>query len=244
MKKLFKISKLAGIVLLVATIGYGLFMKLTNAYMFDLYIEYFFRAITPLNILFWLTVVTLLIGNFPSLKESARKMTVTLKRQPSLIPLVVLAVAFVYYSGNLTKMSNTTALVYGSGMGLCQFTIMLFSVLALVCMLNAFPKRKKPNYPMIGLMFGMLAVNIYAAFHYRTKIANAVTREVSPIVISGDTNGFILEAYNMLMVYIILVGVAAALVVLMPLYSKLLKKINTSVEIEYSGDMAQIEIED
>lgn len=244
MKKLLKISKLAGTILLVVTIAYGLFMKLTNAYMFDLYIEYFFRAITPLNILFWLTVVTLIIGNLPSIKESGRKTIVTLKRQPSMIPLVVLAVAFVYYSVNLTKMSNTTALVYGNGMGLCQFVIMLFSVLALVCMLNAFPKRKKPNYPMVGVMFVMLAANTYAAIHYRAKIWNAVTREVSPITVSETTNPFILEAYNMLLVYIILVGVAAALVVLMPLYSKLLKKINTSVDIEYSGEMAQIEIED
>lgn len=242
MKKLFKISRLAGTVLLVVTIVYGLFMKLTNAYMFDLYIQYFFRAITPLNILFWLTVAALVLGNLPSIGESLRKMMVTLKRQPSLIPLFVLAVAFVYYSFNLTKMSNTTALVYGSGMGLCQFVIMLFTVLALVCMLNAFPKRKKPNIPMIVLMFGMLAVNIYAAFHYRTRIFNAVTREVSPIDV-GD-NEFVLAAYNMLMVYIILVAVAAALVVLMPMYSKLLKRINTSVEIEYSGDMEQIEIEE
>lgn len=244
MKKLFKISRLAGIVLLVATVGYGLFMKLTNAYMFKLYIQYFFRAITPLNILFWLTVAALIIGNLPAIKESSRKTVVTLKRQPNLIPLFVLAIAFVYYSFNLTKMSNTTALVYGSGMGLCQFVIMLFTVLALVCMLNAFPRRKKPNYAMLGLMFGMLAVNVYAAIHYRGRILNAVTREVSPIKVSADTNAFILQAYNMLMVYIVLLAVVAALVVLMPLYSKLLKKINTSVEIEYSGEMAQIEIED
>lgn len=240
MQKAQKISKLVGTVLLVVTVVFALFMKLTNAKMFDLYIEYFFRAITPLNILFWLTVIALAFGNLASILESLRKIVVSLKRQPSIIPMVMLAIAFVYYSLNLTKMSNTTALVYGAGMGLCQFVIMLFTVLALVCMLNAFPKRKKANIPMVALMFGMLAINIYCAFHYRGRVFYAVTREVSPI----DTvrNPFIVEAYDMLMVYIILVGITAALVALMPLYSKLLKKINTSVDIEYSDEMGEIEI--
>lgn len=240
MKKVQKILKLAGPVLLLVTIAYSLFMRLTNASRFDLYIEYFFRAITPLNILFWLTVAALVLGNLAAVSESARKTVVSLKRQPSIIPLVMLAIAFVYYSLNLTRMSNTTALVYGAGMGLSQFVIMLFTTLALVCMLNAFPKRKKANMPMVALMFGMLAVNIYCAIHYRSCVFSAVTRQISPI----DTvrNPFIVEAYDMLMVYIVLVVITIALVLLMPLYSKLLKKINTSVNIEYSGEMGEIEI--
>lgn len=240
MKKGQKIFKLAGPVLLLATIAYSLFMRLTNASRFDLYIEYFFRAITPLNVLFWLTVVALVIGSLAAVLESLRKIMVSLKRQPSIIPMAMLAIAFVYYSLNLTKMSNTTALVYGAGMGLSQFVIMLFSVLALVCMLNAFPKRKKANIPMVALMFGMLGVNIFCAIHYRNCVFNAVTRAVSPI--DTTRNPFIVEAYDMLMVYIILVVITVALVVLMPLYSKLLKKINTSVKIEYSGEMGEIEI--
>lgn len=240
MKKVQKISKLVGIVALLITIAYGLFLKLTNSATFDLYMQYFFRAITPLNVLFWVTVIALIVGNLDSLRESLRKMIVALKRQPSIIPLVVLAVAFVYYSMNLTKMSNTTALVYGAGMGLCQFVIMLFSVLALVCMLNAFPKRKKPNYPMVALLLAMLGVNVYAALHYRDRIYNAVTRGESPI--DTSRNIFVLEAHEMLMVYIVMICIVAALVLLMPVYAKLLRKINTSVEIEYSGDMEQIEI--
>lgn len=240
MKKVQKISKIVGLVLLAVTVIYSAFMKFTSPAYFQLYLDYFFLAITPLNILVVLTAVALIIGNLDSIKEALRKLVVSLKRKPSLIPMVTMVVAFVYYSLNLTKMSNTTAQVYGTGMGLCQFVIMLFSVLALVCMLNAFPKRQKPNYPMIGLMFGMMAVNIYCAIHYRGRVLHAVTREVSPI--SYVDNPFVKEAYDMLMVYIILVGVTAALVALMPLYSKLLKKINTSVEIEYSDDMGEIEI--
>jgi hypothetical protein len=42
----------------------------------------------------------------------------------------------------------------------------------------------------------------------------------------------------------VLIIVSAALVLLMPVYSKLLRMINTSVVIEDNGDMAQIDIQD
>ena len=240
MKKLQKISKLLGLVLLLVTVVFSLYTKLTNGPLFDAYIEYFFRVITPLNVLVVLTLVTLIFGNWSSAKETFRKSIVTLKRQPHLIPMVILAVSFVYYSFNLTKVSNTTALVYGKGMGLCQFVIMLFSVLSLVCMLNSFPKRKKPNYPMIGVMFLMLGINIYAASHYRSCIFDAVTRTESPIDITRSP--YVAEAYSLLQGYIVLVVIAIALVCLMPIYSRLLKKINTSVNIEFSDNMGEIEI--
>ena len=46
----------------------------------------------------------------------------------------------------------------------------------------------------------------------------------------------------MLSLHMILMFVTAALVALLPVYRKLLKKINTSVAVEYSDDMAEIEI--
>ena len=78
-----------------------------------------------------------------AVKEFFRKQIVTLKRNPQNIPMAMLLISFVYYSLNLTNMSNTTAKIQGVGMGLCQFCIMLFSLLSIVCMLNAFPKRKE-----------------------------------------------------------------------------------------------------
>ena len=39
-------------------------------------------------------------------------------------------------------------------------------------------------------------------------------------------------------------GITAGLVVTLPFYSKWIRKIKTSVEIEDNGDMAQIEISD
>lgn len=174
-------------------------------------------------------------------KESFRKFLVALKRNPQSIPLVMLLLSFLVYSLNLTDMSDSTAKIQGAGMGLAQFCIMLFSLLSLVCMLNAFPRRKKANIPMVVLMFLMFAIIIYCDVHYMNAIYAALNRAESPIQLN-DTTAYIAYAYNMLNSHIVMMVVTAVLVVLLPVYSKLLKKINTSVAVEDNGSMAEIEI--
>ena len=181
------------------------------------------------------------VGFGARVKEAFRKFLVGLKRNPQNIPLVMLFVSFLYYSLNLTLMSNTTAKIQGTGMGLSQFCIMLFSLLSLVCLLNSFPRRKKPNIPMIVLMFVMFAIIIYCDMHYCNTILAAVTRAESPIQLN-ETTAYISKAYTMLNNHVIMMIVSAVLVALLPVYSKLLKKINTSVEVEDNGEMADIEI--
>ena len=107
-------------------------------------------------------------------------------------------------------------------------------------MLNAFPRRKKPNFLMLAVMFVMFAAVIYSDIHYSNAIMRAISRTESPI----ELTEYIANAYNMLSTYMILIVVTAVLVVLLPVYSKLLRKINTSVDVEDNGDMAQIEIEE
>lgn len=176
-----------------------------------------------------------------AVKEFFRKQIVTLKRNPQNIPMAMLLISFVYYSLNLTNMSNTTAKIQGVGMGLCQFCIMLFSLLSIVCMLNAFPSRKKPVYPMVALMFVMFGIMIYADIHFCNGIMAALTRAESPIILDVNTL-YIANAYNMLQTFVILIGITAVLVLTLPIYSKWIRKINTSVDVEDNGDMAQIEI--
>ncbi len=183
------------------------------------------------------------IGFGARVKESFRKFLVALKRNPQYIPLVMLLIAFLWYSLNLTDMSDTTAKIQGSGMGLSQFCIMLFSLLSLVCLLNAFPRRKKANLPMVILMFVMFAIIVYCDVHYMNAIVAAVNRTESPIQITASTI-YIADAYNMLNTHIIMMGITAVLVALLPVYRKLLKKINTSVTVEDNGSMADIEISD
>lgn len=188
-----------------------------------------------------LLVVFLLLRNPAATKESIRKLLVTIKRNPQFIPLVMMLITFLVYSLNLTAVSNTTAKIQGKGMGLSQFAIMLFSLLCMVCMLNAFPRRKKANVPMVVLTFVLIAVITFCDYHYQTLIFMAVSRTENRIKIT-DATRYIQEAYDMLGLHMILMIVTAALVALLPVYRKLLKKINTSIALEYSEDMAEIEI--
>ena len=174
-------------------------------------------------------------------KEMVRKFFVSLKRRPQNIPLVALLITFLVYSLNLTSISNTTAKIQGPQMGLCGFVTMLLSILSFVCFLNAFPKRQKTNVPMLVLYFVMLAIVIFADIMYNTRIISAITRADNPIVITKSTE-YIIKAQNIVIVHIVLVGVTALLTALLPVYSKLIRKINTSVTVEDNGDLDVIDI--
>ncbi len=178
-----------------------------------------------------------------NIKEFIRKKIVSLKRNPSMIPLTMLLVSFLVYSLNLTAVSNTTAKIQGPNMGLAQFTIMLLSILGMVCMLNAFHRRKKANIPMIVLLFAMIGIVVFCDMYYTNAIWAAVTRATSPIVIDTNTQ-YILQAYNLLRTHVVLMIISALLVATLPIYSKLLKKINTAVDMEDNGAMAEIELTD
>lgn len=191
----------------------------------------------------WVNIKKFYITLWARFKEFVRKSLVSLKRNPSIIPLVMLLASFVLYSFNLTDVSNTTAKIQGAGMGLAQFCIMLLSLLSIVCLLNAFPRRKKANVPMIVLMFVMFGIIFYCDIHYSNAIVAALNRAESPIVLDKSTE-YIENAYYMLGTHEILLGVTAALVALLPVYSKLLKKINTSVTVEDNGAMDEIELND
>ena len=174
-------------------------------------------------------------------KEKVRKFLVSLKKNPQIVPIVALCAAFLEYSLNLTEISNTTAKIQGQNMGLAAFVTMLFMMLSFVCMLNAFPKRQKPNTPMVILMIVLYAAIIVADVHYLTKISWALYREINPIPLTESTM-YIYDSYNTILVHIILVAVTIICVVLEPVFAKLFKKINTSIDVEGSGDIQNIDI--
>ena len=167
---------------------------------------------------------------------------VSLKRNPQNIALVGLAFAFIYYSFNLTKISDTTAKIQGPNMGLCGFVTMLFSILSFVCFLNAFPKRQKPRIAMIVIMYLMLAAIVVCDIVYRGRIIAAMGRDDFASVL--ETADYIPKALNVVTVHIVLVCIVGVLVALLPVYSRLLRKIKTSVDLEYSGNLGNIDIED
>ena len=175
------------------------------------------------------------------MNETVRKLLVSLKRKPQLIAELVLAAAFLVYSLNLSDISNTTAKIQGQGMGLCGFCTMLFSMLSFVCFLNAFPKRKKANIPMLVIMFAMFALIIFCDVSYLGKINNALTRADNPIAVT-DVTYYIGEARSVLKAHIAVLSAAIALIVTLPVYKKWIKKINTSVNVEDYGSLDAIDI--
>ena len=175
------------------------------------------------------------------LKEVWRKFLVAIKRRPQTIPLAALVIAFLFYSLNMMYISDTTARIQGPGMGLAGFAAMLFSMLSLMCFLNSFPYRKKPNIPMVVLMFAMLGVVIFADVYYMGIIYSAINNPVTPIVITPATS-YIWSAYNNLNIHIILLAVAIALTALLPVYSKWLRRLKTSIDVGDNGSMEAIDI--
>ena len=175
------------------------------------------------------------------LKEAWRKFLVSLKRRPSMIPLAVVVIAFLVYSLNLMHVSDTTSLIQGANMGLAGFVTMLFSMLSFLVFINTFPYRKKTNIPMLVILYVMIAIIILADVYYLSGIDAALTREVNPITITMQT-AYIAYAQYYLQIHIGVLVVAAVLIALLPVYTKLLRKINTSIEVEGNADMGAIDL--
>ena len=174
------------------------------------------------------------------LKESGRKFLVLLKRNPHIIPLLIFFVAYVLYTFKLTHISKTTAAINVANMGMFEFVIMLFSLLSFVCYLNAFPKRSKPNIVMIVLFVVMSVLVLLSNIGYQNCIKTGIEKHESHL--TGIFAENITSAQSMLKWHMGIMIAGFVMLALLPLYSRLLKKINTSIEIEYSEDVGEIEL--
>lgn len=179
------------------------------------------------------------------MKEFFRKRLVALKRKPQTIAFIVLIISFLIYSLNLRNISDTTAQINTKGMGLTGFATMLFSLLSFLTFLNSFPHRKNVNVPMLVLFFCMQGIILFCDFFYRGRIEARIALEI----VAGNSvaawlvkNAYIYKAYRMLNTHMGFVIATIALVALLPVYSKLLKKINTSIDVEGNEGMGDIEI--
>lgn len=177
-------------------------------------------------------------------KEFIRKFLVSLKRKPQNIALFVLLVGFVFFSLNLTSISDTTALINTDNMGQCEFAMMLFCILSFVVFLRTFPKRQKVKIPMLILTFLFLGIVVFADVVYLSRISDALTREENRIIINYETgqNLFIANAWSTLIAFLIFMAVVVVLLAALPLYSKLLRKINTSIDVEGNTNMTAVDI--
>lgn len=172
-------------------------------------------------------------------KEWFRKKIVGLKRSPQNVALLFLAVTTVYFMLALYRISMAIDKVAGqkgieTTIGICIFVTTLLSLLVLVSFLNAFPKRKKPNIFFIVLVFLMIGAMVACDIVYYVQMNDIMslpdyqsTKKEVVEIISLITTG---QTY--IIVHVVLLGISAAVFALLPLYSKLINKINTKVELE------------
>lgn len=177
-------------------------------------------------------------------KESVRKFIVNLKHRPQNIPLVMLVITFLYFALNLTHISDTTAKINGANMGLCGFAVMLLSILSLVCFGNSFPRRKPVNKPMYILMFLMFGVILWADYTYMNTAAAAVlqSQAIGKTIVTEKTIYIANVINTILPTHMLLLGISIALILLLPVYSRLIRKINTSIEVEAGQEIEEIDI--
>ena len=177
------------------------------------------------------------------IKEVLRKYMVALKRSPQTIPLITLLIAFLIYSLNLSSVANTTARINGANMGQCEFVAMLFSILAFVVFLRAFPKRKKANIIMLVILGVMLALLVCVDVVYIRRIVVATTRAENKIVVDNNSL-YINKAKSVVTTHVVFIAVTAFLLITLPFYSKAIRKIKTSIDVEGNENMAAIDISD
>ena len=180
-----------------------------------------------------------------ALKEWWRKRIVALKVKPQTIPLLVMVITTIYYMLILFTVSRAVKNNYEdtAATGICVFITTLLSLLYLVSFLNSFPKRKKPNIFFIVLVFLMIAGQLGCDIAYYLQIDNAMSKVVDTTNnINYDTA---MAAQPLMLGHIILLGLSAIVFALLPVYSKLIKKINTSIKVdsatEHMGEKIDIE---
>lgn len=178
-------------------------------------------------------------GAGAKIKEWFRKQTVALKRAPQRIPLAYLLLVSVYFLLALFTISQAVSVSAEEkttpATGICIFIVTLLSILVLVSFLNAFPKRKKPNIFFIVLTFVMIAGMIACDVVYYIQMNNCI--------MTANDDARIIAGQPYILVHIILLGVGALLFALLPVYSKLLQKINTQVVLESATENMNGEID-
>ena len=178
-----------------------------------------------------------------AVKEWFRKKVVALKVKPQIIPLVILLVTSVIFMLALHSVGvaiNASAnAAETKATGICSFITTLLSLLVLVSFLNAFPKRKKPNIFFVVLVFTMIAGMVACDVVYYVQMSNFMNAK-------PDLSARVKPAQPYMLTHLIMLGVSAVCFALLPVYSRLIKKINTSVKLESATEnmSGKIDIEE
>lgn len=178
------------------------------------------------------------------IKEWFRKKIVALKRQTNVIPLFLFLITSLIYLLSLAAFSRTAMEGFPNGdmLGFPVFVNCLLSILIVVLHLNAFPKRKKKiNIPNYVLVYVFAAILLAMDILYYIKVGAIVAKNGQTIAEAQD---YVKTAAAVSIVHIVFLGISVIALATLPLYSKLIMKINTSKVIEESQLDEVIETED
>ncbi len=170
-----------------------------------------------------------------NLKERWRKFLVNTKRKPqrlAFFPLIISTILWMFgivYCGQATIYDNI------GGMGLCIFVNTMLSILTLLLFMNTFPKRAKHmNYIMLALTFVFMAVMLTCDLVWYIKSypvhLEAYENAASESALEAIEPG--MKAFPIVLTHLVFVALSAILLATLPLYKKLILKINTSKVVE------------
>lgn len=177
-------------------------------------------------------------------KEFFRKKLVWLKRSPQSIALLFFLIPSLIYILGLGTVS--LAIVGSTGMkipgflevewsGHAIFVNTLLSILILALFLYCFPKHKKPNIVFIVLVFVFAVVMILMDVLFYVKLSTYPNARGTASVES---------ALSLTIVHIVFQSISMVVFALLPVYKRLLLKINTRKEVASNDIHETIDIED
>lgn len=178
------------------------------------------------------------------IKEWWRKTLVSLKRKPQNIPFIFYMLACIIYLIMLTSFSKCVMENYGDDQkwsALCVFGCTLFSLLVIVAYMRVYPKYKKPSIAMMVVTYVFTAMLIFFDIVFFNEITGlrASTNISKLLYPSADTTALAIS-----IVHIVLLAIGAILLATLPLWKKLLLKINTRKEVESAaGSMETIDLD-
>lgn len=179
-----------------------------------------------------------------AIKEWFRKRLVALKRKTNVIPLLLFLITSLIYLMSLAPFSQTGLSEYPTGnmLGFPVFVNSLLSILIVVLHLNAFPKRsKKINLPNYILVYVFAAIMLAMDILYYIKLGQVIAADSKTLETAAEA---VRSSASITIVHIVFLGISVVTLATLPLYSKLIMKINTSKEIDNSQLNEVIESED
>lgn len=178
-------------------------------------------------------------------KERVRKQVVALKRSPQRIPMLVIVICTILWLFWLFTFSRAANALPGlNTLGLLIFVNTMLSILIIPLFLNAFPKRKKANVIFIVLTFIFMAGMIAIDFVYHSQVYDFIYVQQAQSESWLNERPFIAESLTLSIVHLVFVAVSVVSLALMPVYTPLIRKINTSKNIEGNDIHETIDVED